>query len=104
MSVSPEDHNRRSTDGEEPLPIPGLPADQQPSPAKRGVVTIAALGLTGITGAAVGGLVYAVVVNGADTAALGTIASIGVGSLATLAGTRALSSMGDTRKSGGGEH
>lgn len=57
---------------------------------RRGVSTLAALGLVAVTGSAVGGLAWSVVVGNGDTAVLGTIASIGVGSLASLAGAKSL--------------
>lgn len=58
-------------------------------PQSREIAVIAAIGLVGATFGAVAGMVYGVSVQGDSSAALVSIASIGIGSLATLAGTAA---------------
>lgn len=60
-----------------------------PNRPRREVAVLAALGLIGATSAAVGAMVYAVVVLGHDTSALVSIGSIGIGAIATLAGADA---------------
>lgn len=56
---------------------------------QRPVVVIAALGLVVVGAATVAALAYDVIIRGSDTAGLVSIASIAIGSLATLAGTSA---------------
>lgn len=62
-----------------------MPEDRE----RREVAILATLGLIGCTVGAVGGVAYGVIVNDGDAAVLGTIGSLGVGALATLAGARA---------------
>lgn len=57
---------------------------------RRPVTLLAALGLIAVTGAAVGGLVYDLAVNGNANSLtqLGTLATLGVGGLLALSGNK----------------
>lgn len=61
-------------------------ADEKPPTTSRGIAAISAIGLVSVTGGAVGAMAWDVVVNKNSSAALVSIASIGIGALATLAG------------------
>lgn len=57
---------------------------------RRPVTLLATIGLIGVTGAAVGGLVYDAIVNGnaPSISQIGTLATLGVGGLLALSGTK----------------
>jgi hypothetical protein len=57
---------------------------------RRPVTILAAFGIIAIAGAAVGGLIYDVTVNGGTTSLtqLGTLATLGLGGLLALSGTK----------------
>lgn len=69
--------------------------DDKPPPKE--ILLIALIGLIGVTGGAVGGMVWNVVVKNGSTDGLTTLAAVGVGALASILGARGISRNNDER-------
>lgn len=74
------------------------PEDRKSTKTSREVLMISVVGLVGITAGSVAGLVYGVILNGESSAALVSIASLGVGSLSAILGGAAVARKPEGRK------